>query len=134
VDPRTARLRAALARVGLTEEEVLVSELLSRHVDRALGALRTRDHRQFDDAMRPVELATRPRECPRLLRLKRSYVIGGIRTLGPRLTPWERFRLERMLGDADTIPGPCARRSALLRPLILEIRDRLAWNRTRGLK
>ncbi|MDY0001557.1 MAG: hypothetical protein RBU30_09705 [Polyangia bacterium] len=124
VDPRTTRLREALGRVGFTEEEVIVSELLRRHVERAVKALGAKDARQFDEAMRTVELATRPRECPPLLRLKRNYIIGGIRNLGARLGHWDRFRIERMLADAGAIPGACPTRSALLRPLVLEIRDR----------
>jgi len=133
IDPRTARLRGALARVGLSEREVVISSLLSRLFHRAAKALRDQDYRAFDQAMRPLELATRPARCPKIRRLKHNYIIGGIRELGPRLGKWERFRLERMLADAAELRGDCQTKNAVLRPLVLEIRDRLAYKHARGL-
>ncbi len=133
VDPRTSRLRAALERVGLTEAEVVISSLLKHLFDRAAKALRAQDYRAFDEAMRPLELATRLDQCAKIRRLKRNYIIGGIRDLGPLLSKWERFRLERMLADAAELKGDCRSRNALLRPLVLEIRDRMAYKHARGL-
>lgn len=133
VDPRTARLRGALGRVGLSEQEVVISSLLGLLFSRVAATLRGQDYRAFDKAMRPLELATRPRECGKIRRLKINYILGGIRALGSRLSAWERFRLERMLSDANAIRGPCPRRSALLRPIVLEVRSRLAYKHARGL-
>lgn len=133
VDPRTARLRGALERVGLSEREVVISSLLGLLFSRVAATLRSQDYRAFDKAMRPLELATRVRECGKIRRLKINYILGGIRAMGSRLSAWERFRLERMLSDANAIPGPCPRRSALLRPIVLEVRSRLAYKRARGL-
>jgi len=125
------KIERLLARVGLTDGEVVVDHALALDYDLAIQALHDGNKRAFAEAMQQIERASRPRRCAEINHKKRFYIKSGIRTLGKRLGYWDRFRIERQLADVLHSRGGCKARNRRLTPLVEELRDRLVDKRVK---